>query len=134
MPSINTPALALITVGQNVTVSVTYNAVFTPLDRQLAGLGMTFHEHLDVFGIDPPGSLTGTDLATFPMTPFAVTVGAGPLTIPRSVQMVMSRTSLQEDTGLGDNDEIRVKSASIPSGSRCRSPRTSSRIRRILIG
>ena len=108
MPSINSPALALITVDDNVTVSVTYNAVFTPFERQLAGLGMTFHEHLDVFGMDPPGSLTGTFIQTFPRTRFAVTVGAGEQVIPRSTQMVMSRNSLQEDPG-GDNDEIRVK-------------------------
>ena len=37
MPTINSPALALITVDDNVTVSVTYNAVFTSFERQLAG-------------------------------------------------------------------------------------------------
>jgi hypothetical protein len=109
MPSVNSAALALITVGQNVTVSVTYNAVFTAFERQLAGLGMGFHEHLDVFGIDPPGSLTGTLLDTFPLTPFAVTVGAGAQVVPRSVQMVIPRPALQEDTALGDADEIRVR-------------------------
>jgi hypothetical protein len=109
MPSVNSAALALITIGQNVTVSVTYNAVFTEFERQLAGLGMTFHEHLDVFGIDPPGSLTGTLLDTFPLASLAVSVGAGTLTVPRSVQMVMARSALQEDTAVGDADEIRVK-------------------------
>lgn len=109
MPTITSPALALITVDDNVTVSVTYNAVFTSFERQLAGLGMNFHEHLDVFGMDPPGSLTGTLIASFPQTRFAVTAGAGSQTIPRSVQMVLSRSSLQEDTSVGDADEIRVK-------------------------
>jgi hypothetical protein len=109
MPSVNSAALTLTTTGQTVTLSVSYNAVFTAFERQLAGLGMTFHEHLDVFGIDPPGSLTGTLLDTFPLTPFTVSAGAGPLIVPRSVQMDMTRSELQEDTGVGDSDEIRVK-------------------------
>ncbi len=82
------------------TVSVTYNAVFTPFERQLAGLGMNFHEHLDVFGMDPPGSLTGTFIASVPPDPVRGHGGRRrSQTIPRCTQMVMSRTSLQEDPG-----------------------------------
>ena len=109
MATINSAALALITVDDTVTVSVTFNAVFTPFERQLAGLGMVFHEDLDVLGIDPPGSLTGSLLAAFPRRNFAVTVGAGAQTIARSVQLALPRTTLQEDTGVGDTDEIRVR-------------------------
>jgi hypothetical protein len=109
MPTINTPSLTHTIVGVNVTLTVTYNAVFTAFERQLAGLGMTFHEHLDVFGIDPPGSLTGTQLATFPLATLAVTAGAGPQTIARSAQMVMTRAALDEDPAFGNPDEISVK-------------------------
>ncbi len=109
MPSVNSAQLTLTTIGTNVTINVTFNAVFTAFERQLAGLGMTFHEHIDVFGIDPPGSTTGTVITSFPSPNFAVTVGAGSQTIPRSVSMVVSRASLQEDAGVGDADEIRCK-------------------------
>ena len=109
MPTINTPSLTHTIVGVNVTLTVTYNAVFNAFERQLAGLGMTFHEHLDVFGIDPPGSLKGTQLATFPLATLAVTAGAGPQTIARSAQMVMTRAALDEDPAFGNPDEISVK-------------------------
>ena len=109
MPSVNSAALTLTTVGQNVTINVTYHAVFTAFERQLAGLGMDFHEHIDVFGMDPAGSLTGTLITSFPLTNLAVTVGAGSQTIPRNVSKTVTRASLQEDPGLGDADEIRCK-------------------------
>lgn len=109
MATINSAALALITVDDTVTVSVTFNAVFTPFERQLAGLGMKFHRHLDVVGIDPAGSLTGTVITSFPLVDFPVTVGAGAQTIPVSTQLSVPRATLQEDTGVGDADEIRVK-------------------------
>lgn len=117
MPTVQNAALALITVDDNTTVSVTYDAVFTPFERQLAGLGWVCHEHLEVFGVDPPNSVTGDILATFPQTSIPVSVGAGTLTVARSVQLTVPRSTLQEDTG-GDDDEIRVRirihSPSIP--------------------
>jgi hypothetical protein len=109
MATINSAALALITVDDTVTVSVTFNAVFTPFERQLAGLGLRFHRHLDVIGIDPAGSFDGSVLATFPLVDFPVTVGAGTQSIPVSTQLNLARATLQEDSGLGDTDEIRVK-------------------------
>ena len=57
MPTINSANLTLTTVGQTVTVNVTFNAVFTPFERQLAGLGLKFHPHVDVWGMDPPRQL-----------------------------------------------------------------------------
>lgn len=109
MSSITGANLTLTTVDQNVTINVKFNAVFTPFERQLHGLGMTSHQHIDVLGIDPAGSTTGTVLTTFPLTNFAVTAGAGTQTIPRNESKTVTRGSLQEDTGLGDNDEIRCK-------------------------
>jgi len=113
MATINTATLTLTTVNQDVTINVTFNAVFSGFERQLAGLGMIFHEHIDVIGIDPPGSLTGTVLpdtsGLFPHTRFAVTVGAGDQVIARNVSKTITRASLQEDTAVGDADEIRCK-------------------------
>jgi len=96
-------------VGVNTTINVTYNAVFSVLERRLAGLGLVFREQIAVIGIDPPSSTTGTVLTSFPNTTLAVTDGAAPQTIPRNVSRTVLRVSLQEDTGLGDDDEIRCR-------------------------
>ena len=109
MPSVNGANLTLTTVNQNVTINITFNAVFTAFERQLSGLGMNFHQHIDVIGVDPSGGTTGTTLTSFPTTAFAVTVGAGSQTIPRNASITVTRASLQEDTAAGDNDEIRCK-------------------------
>ena len=114
MPTINSANLTLTTVGQTVTINVTFNAVFTPFERQLAGLGLKFHPHVDVWGMDPPGSLTGTflidtDPPLFPHTDFAVTAGAGNQELAYNVSKPVARSLLQEDTGAGDSDELRCR-------------------------
>ncbi len=109
MPTVENPTLTLTTVNNATEVTVTFNAVFTAFERQLAGLGMTFHQHIDVIGIDPPGSLTGSVLIEFPLTSFAVTVGPGSQTIFRNAVMTTQRGTFQEDNQSGDADEIRCK-------------------------
>ncbi len=113
MPTVSNPILTLTTVGANTTVNVTYNATYTAFERQLAGLGMTFHEHIDVQGMDPAGSLTGTTITSFPLANHAVTVGAGSQVIARNVSLPpLPRSLFQEDPTVGgviDNDEIRAK-------------------------
>lgn len=109
MPTVNGANLTLTTVNQNVTINVTFNAVFTAFERQLAGLGMNYHEHVEVIGVDPAGGTTGVVLTSFPLANLAVTAGAGSQTIARNLSKTVSRASLQEDTALGDDDEIRCK-------------------------
>lgn len=109
MPSVNSLSLTLTTVGDNVTITITYNAVFTAFERQLAGLGMAFGSREDVIGIDPPNSLTGTQITSFPQLTFPVTVGSGALSLPQNRSMTVPRATLQEDPTLGDSDEIRVR-------------------------
>ena len=109
MPTVENPTLTLTTVNDATKVTVTFNAVFTAFERQLAGLGMTFHQHIDVIGIDPPGSFTGSVMIEFPMTGFAVTVGSGSQTIFRNAEMTTHRGTFQEDNQSGDADEIRCK-------------------------
>jgi hypothetical protein len=53
MPSTNSVKLTLTTVNQNVTVKVTYNAVFSPFERFLAANGLKFRERIEVNGWDP---------------------------------------------------------------------------------
>jgi hypothetical protein len=113
MPTVENPTLTLSTVNNTTTIRVTFNARFTPFERQLAGLGMKFHQHVVVLGIDPPGGTTGTDL--FPTDPplfehinFPVTVGTTDQVLPYDQSRPVARSLLQEDSG-GDEDEIRCK-------------------------
>jgi len=109
MPTTNNRQLTLTTVGTNVTIGVTYNAVFSVFERHLAGLGLVFRERIAVIGVDPPGATTGTVLANFPSPNLAVTDGAVAQTIARNVSMTVTRASLQEDPAVGDADEIRCR-------------------------
>jgi hypothetical protein len=109
MPTATNLRLALTTVGLDTTINVKYNARFSVLERHLAGLGLKFREKIAVIGVDPPGSTTGTVIANFPSPILAVTDGTAAQTIPRDVSLTRPRASLQEDNGLGDDDEIRCR-------------------------
>ncbi|MEO5823304.1 MAG: hypothetical protein ABIT71_22595 [Vicinamibacteraceae bacterium] len=100
MPTITNATLNLTTVNDNVTADVTFNAVFTRFERNLADLGMTFDRHVDIIAVD--GTST-TVLTSFDPTNLPVTAGAGSLTIPVSLSVTKPRSFFQEDT---DNDEI----------------------------
>ena len=114
MPTTNSRNLTLIREGGNVRVRVTYNVVFSAFERNLAGLGMQFIERISTLGIDPPGSTTGTVLAPaeFPAQLITVPPGAGPISLPRSREIVVTRAQLDEDSNILlppdiDADEIR---------------------------
>ncbi len=115
MPTITSPNLTLTTRNDNVEINVTFIAMFTPFERQLAGLGMTFDWHIDILGVDANGH---SILTSFPSTTLPVFVGVGTQPIPVSASKTVTRTSLQEDSGLGDNDEIgcniRIHSQGMP--------------------
>jgi hypothetical protein len=99
MPRTNSRNLTLVTAGNNVTVNVTYNAIFHPFERHLAANGLVFQERIAVIGVDPPGGTTGTTLHNFPAENLQVTTGAGAQTIARNRSLTFSRASLQEDAG-----------------------------------
>jgi hypothetical protein len=112
MPGTNNRDLTLTREGANVRVVVTYNAVFSAFERNLAGLGMTFIERIAVIGVDPPGSTTGTVLREFTAQVIPVTAGPGSLSVPRRREIVLTRLQLDEDSNpfVGpdfDADEIR---------------------------
>jgi hypothetical protein len=100
MPTITNATLTLTTVNNNVTADVTFDAVFTRFERNLADLGMTFDRHVDILGVD---SGSTTVLHSFTPTNLAVTAGNGSQTIPVSLSVTQPRSFFQEDT---DNDEI----------------------------
>lgn len=115
MPTTNNRFQTLTTVGDNVTIRVTYNAVFSPLERHLAAKGLIFQERIQVIGEDV-GTATDQILRTFPLVNISVSEGAGYLTVPRDREITVPRALLQEDTGLGDADEIRCKIEITPIG------------------
>ena len=47
MPTINNATLNLTTVNNDVTADVTFDAVFTRFERNLADMGMTFDRHVE---------------------------------------------------------------------------------------
>jgi hypothetical protein len=117
MATTNSRNLELTTVGTNVTVDVTYKAVFSSFERFLAANGLRFEERIRVIGVDPPGGTTGEVLHMFGNETLPVTAGAGPQTIPRNRSITVSRASLNEDEALVDPfDEIRCRIEIVPIG------------------
>jgi len=100
MPTINNATLNLTTVNNDVTADITFDAVFTRFERNLADMGMTFDRHVELLGVDAG---TTTVLLVFDPTNLPVTAGAGPQTIPVALSVTRPRSFFQEDT---DNDEI----------------------------
>jgi hypothetical protein len=109
MPSTNARNLTLDTIGANTEVRVQYNAIFGRFERFCASNGLIFRERIAVIGVDPPGSTTGTVLHNFPPQNLPVTPGATPQTIARDRSITVPKASLNEDPGLGDDDEILCK-------------------------
>jgi hypothetical protein len=111
MPTVENADLTLTTVDGRVTIRVTYDARFTPFERQLADLGMRYHSHINALGMDPAGSLTGANLAgvDFPTQNFPVTAGTVDQVLSRDESQTVIRALLQEDPNIGDTDEIRCK-------------------------
>lgn len=102
---IQSPNLTLTTVGSNVTIRVQYRATVNDLERHMCANGMVFYERIQVFGIDPPGAYAGTVIANFPTLQFPIS----PNPIARDRSITVPRANLQEDSGVGDMDEIRCK-------------------------
>lgn len=97
MPTTNTHKLSLFRVGDNVEITVQYNAVFSVFERHLAALGMKFRERIDVIGVDPQGPAASEILFSFPSRILPVTDGAEVQTLPRNVFLNVSRAALDED-------------------------------------
>ena len=101
MPTINNATLNLTTVNNDVTADITFDAVFTRFERNLADMGMTFDATCRA-----PRRRCRTRRPcsrAFDPTNLPVTAGAGSQTIPVSLSVTRSRSFFQEDT---DNDEI----------------------------
>jgi hypothetical protein len=116
MPTVTNTALTLTTVNTNTTVTVDFDTEFSDVERNLTTLGVRYHPHIDIVGVDGANtSVLSAD--AFPHTNFAVTAGNSPQTISRSMSVTVPRSLLQEDGG-GDEDEIicniRIHSVGLP--------------------
>jgi hypothetical protein len=109
MPTVTSANLTLTTTNGSTEVRVRYVAGFSTFERHLAGLGLIFRERIRVIGVDPPGSTTGLGLHNFPAENIPVTDGNGAQNFNRERFINVPRSSLQEDAGLGDADEIRCR-------------------------
>ncbi|MGH3924985.1 MAG: hypothetical protein ACRDTT_19340 [Pseudonocardiaceae bacterium] len=108
MPTVNNPTLTLTTVNDKVTIRVTYTASFKTFERQLVDLGMTYDSHVTVHPIDN-GTDVGNSIVTL-QEPIPVTVGNGDqdIVVVQS-SLPIDRSELQEDPGLGNDDEWQAK-------------------------
>jgi hypothetical protein len=105
MPTVSNTTLTLTTVGANTTLDVTFDTEFNEVERNLVPLGLIYHVHGDVVGVD--GSTETVLLQdAFPHKVIPVTPGSTPQLLSTSVSLTVPRADLQEDTG-GDEDEIR---------------------------
>jgi hypothetical protein len=113
--------LALIVDAANsVKVRVEYDAVLTELERNLAGLGIVYREHIHAFGDDPSNDdnlALAPNSVIFPDQNLPVTAGSGALTLHRTREIRVDRKQLQEDTFLGDDDEIFCQITLTPVGA-----------------
>ena len=96
MPKVKNARLILDRQGAKVVVSFLHNAVFSEFERHLAGLGLVFQERLDLIGVDPPGSTTGSVFFSTLLS-IPVSDGVGELSLPRKFTLPFNRTSLDED-------------------------------------
>ena len=97
-PHIFEPKLDLERIGGGqVEIKVSYKGLFPVFDRHLAGLGLRYIERIEVIGVDPAGSTTGTVLTTFDPLQLPVTDGNVSQIIPRNRSKVVPRATLDED-------------------------------------
>jgi len=105
--------LKLITEGTKVTVNVKYIARFSPLEMFFYENGARFFEAINIVGMDSSDVLSGNFkvLAYFPTTelPVLEAINSSTRRLNRDRTMVVDRAKLQEDTNLGDEDEIRCR-------------------------
>ena len=118
MPTVSNQTLTLTTVNNtSTTLTVTFDAEFNEVERNLVSLGVDWHPHIDIIGYDGPSGETELIRDAFPHTRLGVTVGSGSQTL-RGVPYATTvlRSDLQEDTN-GDDEikcNIRMHAGGLP--------------------
>lgn len=114
MPTVTNAKLTFEKDGTKIRITVTYDINLSRLESNIAGagLGIRFSELVQVIGIDPPGSTTGTTMQLVAVGTLTDVVHQdAPQTLTRSHTRTFSRASLDEDRSLiaADNDELRCR-------------------------
>lgn len=102
MPTVSTPNLTLIEDGPLVVIQVSYTVTFNHFDRELSGLGKTWHSHTTLHDFDG-GDDAGRQIIDFgdigDRESFAVTVGTADMQFPKTEQItVIDRSVLLVDS------------------------------------
>ena len=100
--------------NDEVTIDVSYVAIFSPIERFLANHGLVFEEQIEVYG-DDWGRGFDQILTQFPTQPLLVIDGCEPLKIHRNRSLTVGRQVLREDNGWS-NDELVVRITLIAVG------------------
>jgi hypothetical protein len=110
MPTVENPDLTLKTVDDKVTIIVDFDGRFSPFERQLHALGLNYHSHADVVGIDN-GTDIGPTIVSLDQEPFNElnTDSSGDQVIHKTLKLKVDRPTLQEDPDTGNADELKVK-------------------------
>ena len=98
-------------------MTVTFDAEFNEVERNLVSLGVAWHPHIDIIGYDGASGETELMRDAFPHTTLGVTVGSSTQTL-RGVRYLATvpRADLQEDT-TGDDEikcNIRMHAGGLP--------------------
>lgn len=112
MPSVSMdptpPNLELSEANGQVTIAVTYTAVFDRFDRELTALGRRYHAHHFVHGYDGGDGLAAViEDAEIERFDFPVTVGTTEQRFTQTVRRTVPRSVLDEDQG-SSFDELKV--------------------------
>ncbi|HEX8248356.1 MAG TPA: hypothetical protein VF599_09310 [Pyrinomonadaceae bacterium] len=119
MPTITNRILALPEAPEagtgKINVDVRYTINFTQFERNLVGLGLTFRELVEVFGVDAEQR---TSHRLFRVAFGQVPVTANTAQLNRHHTKIVSRASLDEDAGIFtlDDDEIICRIQILPIG------------------
>ncbi len=108
MPTVENANLTLRTVDDQVNVIVDFDVRFSAFERQLAALGMRYHSHVDLVGIDN-GTDVGPTIVSFDHESFFPTLGTGDEVLSGHVHDKLDRSVLQEDPDSGNADELKAE-------------------------
>jgi hypothetical protein len=110
MPEVLNANLTLTESEGDVTINVRFAPLFNRFEKELGEMGCEYHSHVEILGMDPAGSLTGTVIpaAQFPQVVFPVNNDL-PFVPSFNESITVPRSSLQEDTGATDDDELRAR-------------------------
>jgi len=116
MPTVTNAKLSLepVGTGTDIKITVKYDINFSRLESNMAkpGLGIMFRELVELIGVDPPGSKSGTSMVLLGIGQLFPVLQDAPQTLRgKTHTRTVPRVMLDEDPGLlaADSDELRAR-------------------------